>query len=108
MASQQVVPQFSSGSGSIEKEGVTGILTIPASGNAIPRGKNEGIQKYSATVRVPTASGGFETKTVEGQFTVRKPEIVITSAAVQTLYRACANEVNIDVPALGDFYNPRI
>ncbi|MEL6697422.1 MAG: hypothetical protein AAFU33_15610 [Bacteroidota bacterium] len=108
MASQQVIPQYSSGSGSIEKDGVTGILTMNASGSVIPKGRNEGKQSYSATVRVPKANGGFELKKVEGEFTVRKPEIVITSAAVQTLYRACANEVNIDVPALGDFYNPVI
>ncbi len=59
-------------------------------------------------LRVPKATGGFEDLPVEGAFTVRKPVISITSAAVQNLYRSCANDVNIDVPALGDFYNPKV
>ncbi|MEO0895274.1 MAG: hypothetical protein AAFY71_02565 [Bacteroidota bacterium] len=108
MASSAVVPQFSSGSGSIKQEGPIGRLTIPARGSVIPKGKNEAKQAWSATIRVPKASGGFENIPVKGEFTVRKPEIVVTSAAVQLLYRACANEVNIDVPALGDNYNPQI
>ena len=45
---------------------------------------------------------------VKGEFVVRKPEVVITSKSVQNLYRACGNKINIDVPALGDLYNPVI
>jgi gliding motility-associated protein GldM len=109
MSSSQIQPQFSSSNGKIEKEAGESVatLTIPASGSVIKNGK-EGTQSYSASIQVPKATGGFETLTVEGSFTVRKPEIVITSAAIQVLYRNCGNDVNIDVPALGEQYKPRI
>ena len=110
MSSSQIQPKFSSGNGSIMQEPGSSVatLTIPASGGVIPNGKNEGTQSYKASIQVPKATGGFETLEVDGQFTVRKPEIVVTSAAIQVLYRDCGNDVNIDVPALGDQYNPKI
>ena len=33
------------------------------------------------TIQVPKATGGYDNLEVEGQFVVRKPEIVVTSAA---------------------------
>ena len=110
MSSSTIQPQFSSASGSI-KPGDNpnyATLTIPANGGLLKGGKKEAQQSYKATIRVPKATGGFEDLPVEGAFTVRKPVISITSAAVQNLYRSCANDVNIDVPALGDFYNPKV
>lgn len=83
-------------------------LTLPASGVVIPKGKNEGYQRYSANIEMKTLSGTVENYPIEGTFTVRKPEILITSPAVQNLYRTCGNAVNIDVPALGDYYNPKV
>lgn len=108
MSSSQIQPKFSSSSGNIkiEEGGNAAILTVGASGGAIPQGKKEGVQSYSASIQVPKATGGFENLAVEGKFTVRTPEIVITSAAVQNLYFECGNDVNIDVPALGDLYDP--
>lgn len=110
MSSSQITPKFSSGSGrvNVEDGGNSATLTISANGNNIPKGKNEGKQRYSATIQVPKATGGFENLPVQGEFTVRKPEVVITSASVQNLYRNCGNAINIDVPALGEFYNPKI
>jgi len=109
MSSSTLKPSFNSSSGSIERQDDgTAMLTISANGGVIPKGKSEGVQSYAATIQVPKATGGFETLPVEGQFTVRKPEVQITSAAIQNMYRNCANDVNIDVPALGDFYNPKV
>jgi len=65
-------------------------------------------QSYTATIQVPKATCGFEEIQVSENFTVRKPSVEITSATVQNLYRSCANDVNIRVPALGDYYNPRV
>jgi len=110
MSSSQITPQFSSGSGRVKVEdgGNSATLTINANGANIPKGKSEGKQRYSAVIRVPKATGGTEDLPVQGEFTVRKPEVVITSASVQNLYRNCGNAINIDVPALGDFYNPKV
>lgn len=111
MSSSQITPKFiagNSGTIKVEEGGNSAILTIGASGGVIPKGKNEGVQSYTASIQVPKATGGFEILPVEGKFTVRKPEIVVTSAAIQNLYYACGNDVNIDVPALGDLYSPRV
>lgn len=111
LSSESITPQFSTSTGSISSDPENksvGVLTVPASGSVIGANKAEGTQSYRATIRVPKATGGFEDLPIEGQFTVRKPEIVVTSAAIQILYANCANDVNIDVPALGDAYNPRI
>jgi hypothetical protein len=56
---------------------------------------------------VPRADGGTQELKVEGKYTVRKPEVVITSASVQNLYYNCGNTINVDVPALAEFYNPK-
>jgi len=109
MSSSQIQPKFSSSSGSIKVEEDGGaLLTIGARGGSIPKGRNEGKQSYSYTVQVPKATGGFETINKTAEFVVRKPEVVITSAAIQILYSQCGNDVNIDVPALGDQYNPSV
>ena len=109
MSSSQIQPKFSSSSGSIKVEEDGGaLLTIGARGGSIPKGRNEGKQSYTYTVQVPKATGGFETINKTAEFVVRKPEVVITSAAIQILYSQCGNDVNIDVPALGDQYNPSV
>ncbi len=76
-------------------------VIIPANGNSIPAGKSEIEQTYT----VNTTIQGKPLSATE-KFKIRKPEIVVTSASVQNLYRLCGNMVNIDVPALGDLYNP--
>ncbi|MDX1906910.1 MAG: GldM family protein [Bacteroidia bacterium] len=107
MSSAQIRPTYTSGSGSIKMEDDgSAILTVGASGGVIGADKAEGKQRYSATISVPKATGGNEVIPVEGEFTVRRPEIVVTSAAIQILYASCGNDVNIDVPALGDLYDP--
>mgnify|MGYP006268180859 CR=1 FL=1 len=108
LSSDNIKPQFSSSVGDVKPDsnGSVGVLTIPASGSVIPKGKAEGVQSWSATVKVPKATGGYEDLSVSGKFTVRRPEIVVTSASIQILYQNCGNDVNIDVPALGDLYNP--
>ncbi len=110
MSSKSITPEFASGSGSIQLEdgGNTAILSVMANGNVVPVGEAEGIQRYSAVIRVPKATGGYQELTLEESFTVRKPAVSITSAAVQQLYRNCGNDLFIDVPVLGELYDPRV
>lgn len=89
--------KYSTTSGSIVGDDVV----IPANGNSIPAGKSEVEQSYTVSTTVQGKS-----LSTTGKFKIRKPEIVVTSASVQNLYRQCGNMVNIDVPALGDLYNP--
>lgn len=110
MSSTQIKPQFSSSAGHLEAvdEGHAALLRIPARGDVIPPGQYEGEQTYTATIQVPKATGGYETLSLTERFTVRKPEVKISSAAVQHLYRDCANDLHIEVPLLGAAYQPRI
>ena len=100
-------PSFSSGSGRVELTdgGNAALLNILADGSRIPEGKEEAIQRYSAMIELPTRTG-VEQVPVQGSFKVRRPEVVVTSEAVQVLYRNCANTLRIDVPSLGEVYDP--
>ena len=80
-------------------------MTIPTSANGLSGDKKELVIDYSGTVTIK-GEKGMVPAPYKGKFTVRKPEISIKSAAVQNLYRECGNAVEIDVPALGDLYNP--
>ncbi|MEM7370527.1 MAG: hypothetical protein AAF587_18090 [Bacteroidota bacterium] len=110
LSSKEIKPQFRSPSGRVEldNDGNSALLTIPTNANLLRNGLKEATQSYTATIHVPTPTGDYDTITLRDEFIVRKPEAVITSAAIQQLYRNCANPVTIDVPALGDQYNPQI
>ncbi len=51
-------------------------------------------------------NGEEKTFPVTEDYVVAKPVIQVQSAAVQALYFQCANELNIQVPALGAVYDP--
>ncbi|MFK7924871.1 MAG: hypothetical protein AB8H47_23125 [Bacteroidia bacterium] len=110
MSSTKMKPIYQSGSGRIELEdgGNLATLKIKADGSRIPAGQSQYLQTYTATVKVPKRDGTYEVMNIRDQFIVRKPEVVLTSTVVQNLYRRCGNTVNIDVPALGDQYDPVI
>ncbi len=105
--SKEAVPEFS-GSGSIQTTdgGYAAIMSINAQGG-FAKGANEKTASYSAKAVIPDAYGNKKELTLNGEFTVRKPEVVITSASVQNLYYKCGNTINVDVPALGDLYSPK-
>ncbi|MEL6674058.1 MAG: GldM family protein [Bacteroidota bacterium] len=107
-SSSQLKPNFTGNGVKTDETGDFGVLTLPASGSVIPRGKKEGTQSFKANISMKTTSGSVESYPIEGTFKVRKPEVVVNSAAIQILYQECGNDVNIDVPALGDQYNPKI
>jgi gliding motility-associated protein GldM len=108
MSSSEVHPQFGSSHGKItlDEDGNSAWLSIAADGSIIPEGEREGRQTFTATVDVPRANGGFETLTIREEFRVLRPEVRISSASIQSLYRHCSNPINIDVPALGDLFDP--
>lgn len=108
MSSSQIKPEFS-GTGSItpSADGNSATMTMMAHGG-FGKGQKEKRQSYSAKIKVPKADGTYEELVVQNEFIVRKPEVVITSASVQNLYWQCGNIINVDVPALGDLYNPKL
>ena len=106
MSSSEITPEFLGGGVTTDKSGTFGTLTQTAPGG-FAKGQTEKEVSYGATIKVPRADGGIEELKVQGKYTVRKPEVVITSASVQNLYSNCGNTINVDCPALGEFYNPK-
>lgn len=105
--SKEAVPEFH-GSGSVSSVdgGYAAMMTMNAPGS-FAKGSNEKEVSYSASAVIPDAFGNKKELKLSGSYTVRKPEVVITSASVQNLYYNCGNTINVDVPALGDLYNPK-
>jgi gliding motility-associated protein GldM len=106
MGSKSAKPEFAGPGVEVEPGGSSAWLNMNANGSLIPDGKSEAIQRYSARIKVPKRDGTFAELPLEGEFTVRRPEVVVRSKVVQNLYRACANTVTVDVPALGEYYRP--
>ena len=101
--------QFEASDGQIEQaEDGTYLLSVPATGQVIPKGKSQGTQRFSFTSLINRNRGKTDSITIEEEYAVQKPEIIVRSAAIQILYRNCGNEVEIDVPSLGQYYQPLI
>ncbi|MBC5775810.1 gliding motility protein GldM [Pontibacter sp. KCTC 32443] len=62
-------------------------------------------QKWSGKVTI-NQNGRDTTFNVTEEYVVAKPVIQVQSASVQALYFQCANELNVQVPALGAVYDP--
>lgn len=106
MASNSVQPEFIGSGITTDPTGSTATMSMTANGSVIPNGATEGIQRYRATIKIPTRDGGVQELPLEGQFTVRKPEIQVRSKELQLLYKSCGNTVIVDAPSLGELYNP--
>ena len=105
--SKEAMPEFH-GSGSVQTTdgGYAAIMSMTAPGG-FGKGKNEKEASYTASATINDAAGGKQELKLTGSYTIRKPEVVITSASVQNLYYKCGNIINVDVPALGEFYSPK-
>lgn len=106
MASSSIQPEFFGSGISTDPGGSTATMSINANGNVIPDGKSEGVQRYNAVIKVPKRDGSFMEMPIQGEFLVRRPEVQVRSEELQLLYKECGNNVVVDVPSLGDLYNP--
>jgi gliding motility-associated protein GldM len=106
VAAKNIKPEFMGGGIALNPGGSTATMTLTANGSVIPAGQYEGIQHYTAMIKVPDADGGIQTIPVKGQFKVRKPEVLVRMKELQVLYKDCANTILVDVPSLGEQYNP--
>ncbi|MFC6996315.1 type IX secretion system motor protein PorM/GldM [Rufibacter roseus] len=61
---------------------------------------------WKGTVRFRQANGQDTTFNVTQEYVVAKPVMQIQSATVNSLYYECANELSVQVPALGALYDP--
>jgi gliding motility-associated protein GldM len=106
MSSSEIKPEFVGTGVTVDKGGNSATMTFTAPGG-FAKGQTEKEAAYHAVIKVPKADGSIAELKVEGKYTIRKPEVVITSASVQNLYANCGNTINVDCPALGEFYNPK-
>jgi hypothetical protein len=73
-------------------------ITIPTA-ELLSEGENEKEVEYSIQMQYDQLEGSAS-QTLTGSFTVRRPELVATSVATQSLYRQTRNQIRIDVPGL--------
>ncbi|MGB3588193.1 MAG: GldM family protein, partial [Tunicatimonas sp.] len=85
-------------------EGGMGKIKFPASASKYDK-DNRAEQKFKATIQIDQ---GANSETYEETFSyfVTKPVIQIQSQAMQALYLNCANDLQVNVPALGSTYKP--
>lgn len=85
------------------EEGVGEIKFKATAGQYDENGRAKKTWKGSITYSTPF---GDTTLQLEEEYFVVKPVIKFESAEVSALYRNCANTLLVDVPALGESYNP--
>ncbi|TAF31551.1 MAG: gliding motility protein GldM [Cytophagales bacterium] len=105
--SSTITPRMTSTAGGVKvnADGVGEIEFTAQGGGYDKEGKAEKSWKGSITIKTP--SGRDTTFSVEEKYTVVKPVIDIQAANVASLYLRCGNELNVQVPALGQVYAPR-
>lgn len=92
----QPIPVDASGMGKVEFTATPG--DYDKNGNAI--------KSYVAAITMKMPGGNDTTFTQKVEYVVAKPVIQVQSQSVQALYYNCANELNVQVPALGSVYDP--
>lgn len=78
-------------------------FTVPPAGQYDDRGLAKRVLKGEITVNI---AGKDSVLTVDYEYFVAQPVIKVTSEVVNQLYADCANDLAIDVPALGNSYAP--
>ncbi|MFT7069784.1 MAG: gliding motility-associated protein GldM [Spirosomataceae bacterium] len=64
------------------------------------------VRSYTASVSFPKPDGTRETVTQEEKYTILKPSVQISSATMPPLYLACANNLQLTSPGLGELFKP--
>ncbi|WP_439880622.1 gliding motility protein GldM [Pontibacter sp. MBLB2868] len=103
-SSDNIVPKMSFQGKPVKVENGMGKVEFVASAsNYDADGNSKQTWKGQVTIN---QNGRDTTFVVTEDYVVAKPVIQVQSAAVQALYFQCANELNIQVPALGAVYDP--
>lgn len=88
----------------VDADGKGSIEFVAKGGDFDKQGNSKRSWQGNITLTLPN---GDTTFIVKQEYTVVKPVIQIRSAAVQALYLNCGNELQVDVPALGNTYDPK-
>jgi gliding motility-associated protein GldM len=103
-SSDNIVPKMSFQGKPVKVEDGKGVVEFVASASNYDADGNSK-QTWKGVITI-NQNGEEKTFPVQEDYVVAKPVIQVQSAAVQALYFQCANELNIQVPALGAIYDP--
>lgn len=104
-ASSSAAPTMTLGGRAVPVENGFGKVefTVPPAGNYDDKGLSRQLLKGEIITNV---GGEDQVIPVEYEYFVAQPIIKVSSEVVQQLYADCANELMIEVPALGNTYSP--
>ncbi|MFD2513209.1 gliding motility protein GldM [Pontibacter locisalis] len=103
-SSENIVPKMSFQGKQVKVvNGVGQVEFVASASNYDADGNSKQTWKGQVTIN---QNGRDTTFTVTEEYVVAKPVIQVQSASVQALYFQAANELNIQVPALGAVYDP--
>ena len=103
-SSENIVPKMSFQGKPVKVvNGMGQVEFVASASNYDADGNSKQTWKGQVTIN---QNGRDTTFTVTEEYVVAKPVIQVQSASVQALYFQCANELNIQVPALGAVYDP--
>lgn len=88
----------------VDQDGVGDLSFTASGGNYI-----DGVAKktWTGKIKMKKPDGTDTIYTITQEYKVVRPVIQIQSASIRSLYRNCANKLNVNVPALGPEYNPK-
>ncbi len=104
--SSTVQPEMSFLGKEVKVENGIGMVEFTATPGAYDK-EGQSKKTWKGEIKLAKPTGGDTTIVVETEYIVARPVIQIQSASVQALYRNCGNELNVQVPALGQTYNPQ-
>ncbi|NME67267.1 type IX secretion system motor protein PorM/GldM [Flammeovirga aprica] len=104
-SSSAAKPRMKYNGGSIKVVDGIGEVKFPAKPAKYDK-NGRSLQSWKGEITYTTPFGDT-TLLVEEEYVVVKPSIEVNSATVNALYRNVANKLVIDVPALGESYNPQ-
>ncbi|GAB4330608.1 MAG: gliding motility protein GldM [Flammeovirgaceae bacterium] len=103
-ASSSVKPRMTYNGASIKVEDGKGKIEFVASADSY-NAELKAEKSWKGTITIATPFGDT-TLVVDEKYVVSKPVIQVQAAAVSALYFNCGNELNVQVPSLGENYDP--
>src|SRR5690606_15851986 len=87
----------------VDNNGV-GKFSFTASGGNYIGGEIK--KSWTGKIKIRKPNGQDTTYTITEEYIVTEPVIQVESATPPALYKNCGNKLNVQVPALGNNYNP--
>ncbi len=105
-SSSSAEPEMTADVGDVEvgEFGIGNLEFIASANKFNEQGRARRVWKGSITLKTPSGDSTFY---VEEEYEVAKPTLQFRSAAIQALYYNCGNNITVQVPELGSYYDPK-